>query len=295
MPLRSHGRYDYSAITSRPDYTWPNGKRLAVYIALNLEHFAFGEGLGAQLAPPGGNTPDILNYAWRDYGNRVGVWRMLAEFDRLQLPVAILANSEIYHYCPQVVDAFRARGDEIVGHGRTNSEKQSGMSEEDESQLIREATETIEKYEGVTPKGWLGPWISQSANTPELLITHGYTYVLDWCHDDQVTWLETGKGPLLSVPYPQEINDIPAIMARKVGAAEFADMIVDQLDEMLEQSALQPLVAGIALHAYIVGQPFRLRHLRRALEHVARIREHIWLTRPGNIADHFQGTQFLRK
>ena len=295
MPLRSHGRYDYSPITSRPDYTWPNGKRLAVYIALNLEHFAFGEGLGAQLAPPGGNDPDILNYAWRDYGNRVGVWRMLAEFDRLKLPVAILANSEIYHYCPQVVDAFRARGDEIVGHGRTNSEKQSGLSEDEESQLIHEATDTIQKCEGVTPKGWLGPWISQSSKTPELLKAHGYTYVLDWCHDDQVTRLDTEKGPLLSVPYPQEINDIPAIMARKVGAAEFADMIIDQLDEMLDQSFGQPLVAGIALHAYIVGQPFRLRHLRRALEHVAHIREHIWLTRPGEIADYFQGTQFRRK
>ena len=295
MPLRSHGRYDYSPITLRPDYTWPNGKRLAVYIALNLEHFAFGEGLGAQLAPPGGNDLDILNYAWRDYGNRVGVWRILAEFDRLKLPVAILANSEIYHYCPQVLDAFRARGDEIVGHGRTNSEKQSDLSEDEESQLIQEATDTIQKCEGLTPKGWLGPWISQSSKTPELLKAQGYTYVLDWCHDDQVTRLDTEKGPLLSVPYPQEINDIPAIMARKVGAAEFADMIIDQLDEMLEQSFGQPLVAGIALHAYIVGQPFRLRHLRRALEHVAHIREHIWLTRPGEIADYFQGTQFRRK
>jgi allantoinase len=285
--LRSHGRYHYSAITSRPTYNWPNGKRLAIYIALNLEHFSFGEGLGAQLVPSGGLEPDILNYAWRDYGNRVGVWRMLAEFERLDLPVAVLVNSEIYTYCPEVMEAFRKRGDEVVGHGRTNSERQSTLNREQEAQLIKEVTASIATQEGARPKGWLGPWISESMDTPELLKAEGYKYVLDWCHDDQPTWLETAGGPLLSVPYPQEINDIPAIAVAKVPAGEFACMIIDQLDEMLEQSAGGPLVAGIALHPYLVGQPFRLRHLRRALEHLAGLRDRLWLSRPGAIADHF--------
>src|SRR5215469_3150313 len=124
MALRSHERYRYSPIHARPDYVWPNGTRLAVYIALNLEHFSFGEGLGAQLVPSAGREPDVLNYAWRDYGNRVGVWRMLAEFERLDLPAAVLVNSEIYTYCPEVMEPFRRRGDEVVGHGRTNSERQ---------------------------------------------------------------------------------------------------------------------------------------------------------------------------
>jgi hypothetical protein len=287
MPLPSHGRYDYSPITSRPSYHWPNGKRLAVYIALNLEHFAFGEGLGAQLVPAGGFAPDVLNYTWRDYGNRVGVWRMLIEFERLNLPVAVLVNSEIYPYCPQVMEAFRKRGDEIVGHGRTNSERQSALPVEEETQLIKEVTAAIVEHEGQGPQGWLGPWISESLRTPELLKAAGYEYVLDWCHDDQPTWLKTAHGPLLSVPYPQEINDIPAIAVRHAGAAEFADMIIDQLEEMLLQSSEQPLVAGIALHPYLVGQPFRMRHLRRALEFIAARREQIWLTHPGAIARHF--------
>jgi peptidoglycan/xylan/chitin deacetylase (PgdA/CDA1 family) len=285
--LRGHGRYSYSAITNRPDYHWPNGARLAAYIALNLEHFSFGEGLGAQLVPSGGHEPDILNYAWRDYGNRVGVWRMLAEFDRLELPVAVLINSEIYAYCPQIIEVFRKRGDEVVGHGRTNSERQSSLSCAEEAQLIKEVTATIAAHEGKRPKGWLGPWISESQDTPDLLKSEGYEYVLDWCHDDQPTWLDTSGGRLLAVPYPQEINDIPAIAVAKKPASEFADMIIDQLDELLDQSSEQPLVMGIALHPYLVGQPFRLRHLRRALEHFANLRDRLWLTWPGAIADHF--------
>lgn len=284
MSLRSHGRYTYSPITARPDYSWPDGRRLAVYIALNLEHFAFGEGLGAELAP-GGPHPDVLNYAWRDYGNRVGVWRLLELFDALRFPVSVLVNSSIYDYCPEVMAAFRQRGDEVVAHGRTNSERQGTMAEGEERAMIAEVTQAIEQLEGRKPTGWLGPWISQSHVTPDLLREAGYLYTLDWCADDQPIWFATRSGPLLAVPYPQEINDIPAIAVRRASASEFADMIVDQFDEMREQSTRQPLVCGIALHPYIVGQPFRLRHLRRALQHIDRQRDSIWLTHSGAIAE----------
>lgn len=288
--LPSHNRYPYSAITDRPDYSWPGGKRLAVYIALNLEHFAFGEGLGAELAP-GGGQPNVLNYAWRDYGNRVGVWRMLELFEDLNLPVAVLVNSEIYGYCPEVVAAFRDRNDEIVAHGRTNAERQSDLAEMEEAVLIAETTDTIRQWEGGrSPHGWLSPWIAQSHSTPDLLQEAGYTYLLDWCHDDQPIWFKTRQGRILAVPYPQEVNDIPAIAVRRASAAEFADMIIDNFDEMELQSQHQPLVFGIALHPYIVGQPFRLRHLRRALKHIAQhsaqYSEDIWLTHPGAISQH---------
>ncbi|MBD1873832.1 polysaccharide deacetylase family protein [Nodosilinea sp. FACHB-131] len=289
MPLTHHERYSYSAITQRADYHWPGGRRLAVYIALNLEHFAFGEGLGAELAP-GGPQPDVLNYAWRDYGNRVGVWRLLELFDQLELPVALPVNSAIYDYCPEVVAAFRDRNDEIVAHGRTNSERQSILSEVDEAALIAETMHILTNHEGQPPQGWLGPWIAQSAVTPDLLQEAGYTYLLDWCQDDQPIWFKTRRGRILSVPYPQEINDIPAIAVRRVSAKDFAEMIIDNFDEMLEQSHQQPLVYGIALHPYLVGQPFRLRHLRRALQHIANVARNqpnrVWLTHPGAIAAH---------
>lgn len=284
-PLPHHHRYDYLPITRRRPYAWPKGRGLAVYIAINLEHFAFGEGLGAELAP-GGPPPDVLNFAWREYGNRVGVWRLLELLDELELPCSVLANSTIYEHCPEVIDAFRRRGDEIVGHGRTNAERQGVLTEAAEAELIAEATQRIATTEGAPPRGWLGPWISESAVTPDLLQERGYTYVLDWCMDDQPVWLRTRKGRILSVPYPQELNDIPAIVARRMDAKPFADMIVDNFDEMREQATRMPLVMGVALHPYIVGQPYRLRHLRHALRHVAAHRSELWLTTSGAIADH---------
>lgn len=280
--MQDHDRFDYVPITKRADYSWPKGKRLAVYIGLNLEHFAFGEGLGAELAP-GGPHPDVLNHAWRDYGNRVGAWRMLDLFDQLDLPVSVLANSAMYDHAPDLMAAFRTRGDEVVGHGRTNSERQSTLDPTAEAALIAEATAVLARAEGVAPQGWLSPWIAESHMTPDLLAEAGYGYTLNWCMDDQPVWMRTRAGRLLAIPYPQEVNDIPSIVARKDGAQAFADMIIDNFDEMLAQSARQPLVMGIALHPYLVGQPYRLRALRRALTHVAAHRDGIWLTRSGAI------------
>jgi allantoinase len=286
--MKYHGRYAYSPITKRKVFDWPNGSRLAVYIALNLEHFSFGEGLGAELAPGTRPQPDVLNYSWRDYGNRVGVWYLLDLFKELDLPVAILVNGAIYEYCPEVVVAFRARGDEIIGHGYTNSERQGILERDEEAELIKRSTDILTKHEGKPPKGYLGPWISESSYTPDLLQAAGYEYLLDWAHDDQPVWFKTENGKILSIPYAQEINDIPTIVPNRENAAEFADMIIDQFDEMLSLSKSLPLVFTMSLHPYISGQPFRLKHLRRALKHIKNHSSQIWLTHPGAIADYFK-------
>jgi allantoinase len=287
FPLRTPERFPYSALPSRPLFTWPGNQRLAFYIALNLEHYAFGEGLAENLVP-GMPQPDVLNHSWREYGNRVGAWRLLELFNELKLPVTLLVNSEIYDHVPELIAAFRERGAEVAAHGRTNSESQGGLDQQAERSLIATATETIAHREGKRPVGWLSPWIAETAVTPDLLQEAGYRYVLDWCLDDQPVWLSTREGKILSVPYPQEINDSAAIIGRQVGAAEFGDMIIDQFEEMRRQSEHQPLVMGIALHAMIIGQPFRLRHLRRALEHIASHRDAIWTTTAGAIAHHFE-------
>jgi peptidoglycan/xylan/chitin deacetylase (PgdA/CDA1 family) len=286
FPLRAHGRYPYSAIVDRPAVSWPGGRRLAIYVALNLEHYAFGEGLVEALVP-GIPDPDVLNFSWRDYGNRVGAWRLREALRAAGMPVTLLVNSALYAHCPELVAAFRRDGAEVAAHGRTNSEAQAGLDEDDERVLIREATDTIARHEPRPPAGWLGPWIAETERTPDLLHEAGYAYLLDWCADDQPVWLATRGGRLLAVPYPQELNDSSAIIGRRVGAAEFADMIVDQFEEMLAQSAGQALVMGVALHPYIVGQPFRLRHLRRALDHIAAPRTEVWATTAGAIAAHW--------
>lgn len=289
--LPTHNRFDYQAINQRKPYRWPNGAGLAVYLAFNIEHFAFGEGMGATIGPAS-PQPDVLNYSWREYGNRVGSWRCLELFDSLGLPAAALINTALYDHCPELVAACVARSHELVGHGHTNAERQAAMSEAGEGRLLVQCRARMQQESGQAPAGWLSPWISESLHTPDLLTESGYGYTLNWCHDDQPLPMRTRSGKALwAVPYPQELNDIPMIIARQMDGKDFAQMIIDQLDEMLEQSqagSSAPLVMGIALHPYIVGQPYRLRHLRRALQHVAAARDRgqVWMTTPGDIFRH---------
>ena len=297
--LPDHGRFRYSPITARPGYRWPCDTGLAVYVAINHEHFAFGEGLGASIGPPS-PQPDVLNYSWREYGNRVGAWRCLELLDELRWPAAALINTALYEHCPELVAACVARGDEIVGHGHSNAERQGALAEADERALLAHCRDTIARHtagHGTGPAGWLSPWISESRWTPDLLAETGYRYTLNWCHDDQPVAMQTRSGRTLwAVPYPQELNDIPMIVSRQMDGKDFAQMIVDQFDEMLEQSVRHPrvpLVMGIALHPYIVGQPYRLRHLRRALRHIdaAASAGGVWLTTPGAICTHVAGLE----
>ena len=293
-PLPDHGRFDYLPITRRPRWRWPGGAGLAVYLGFNLEHFAFGEGLGAAIGP-GSPQPDVLNFSWREYGNRVGAWRCLDLFSQLGMPAAALINTALYDHCPELVAACVARGDELVGHGHSNAERQGVLSEPDERALLLHCRQRMLQHSGQAPAGWLSPWISESAHTPDLLAETGYAYTLNWCHDDQPLRMRTRSGtPLWAVPYPQELNDIPMVIARQMDGKDFAQLILDNLAEMLDQTRAPDapaLVMGIALHPYIVGQPYRLRHLRRALQAVAAARDAglVWMSTPGAICRHAAG------
>lgn len=280
--LKTHGRYAYSAIARRPDYTFPEGKRLAVHLSLNVEHFAFGEGLGNDYGTPQAQ-PNTRSYAWRDYGNRVGAWRLLEFADKYGLPLELLINTELYDYCPQMVAAFAARGDEIVGHGRSNSERQGDMSHEQERTAILEATSAIEKHQGAKPAGWLAPYISQTRDSLDLLKEAGYRYMMDWPLDDQPVWFGTRHGRILAIPYAHDLNDSLEAVTRRTPSQVFCENLVDQFDEMLEESRRRPLVMSIVLHSFILGQPHRLRQFRRVIEHILKHRDQIWLARAGEI------------
>jgi len=286
--IPTHSRYRYSSIVSRPDYTWPGGRRLAVYIAINIEAFGYGVGKGVAIAPPDQAQSDSI-YSWRDYGNRVGVWRMFELFDELGLPVEAQMNIAVYDHCPDIPARLRARGDEVLGHGVTNSEEQGKLSEDAERELIARVTSTIQKREGQAPVGWMSPWLSNSAVTLDLLKEAGYRYVMDWTMDDQPIWMRTRSGPILSMPYPIEVNDTRGVVWYHYTSEEFADLIVDQFDEMLAQSARQPLVCPISLHPFVMGRPYRIRRLRQALAHIAQHRDRVWITRPRDICAHVEG------
>jgi len=284
--LPQHSRYDYVPLPERRDYSWPDGKRLAFVITSNVEWFACGAGLGHDPAKTG-EPQTHRNYSWRDYGNRIGIWRLLELFDELRLPAAHNTNSLVYDYAPQIMAAIRKRGDEVVAHGRSNAENLRGLWQPDEERILREVTETIARHEGAPPAGWMSSGAYETAHTLDLLKELGYRYVMDWPMDDQPVWLRTRAGPILSMPYPIELNDSQVVIHRKQDAADFCDMIVDQFDEMIEQCERHPLVMNLSVHTYVFGQPFRLRRLRAALRHCQQhaAAGRVWFTVPREIAE----------
>lgn len=283
--LKSHNRYSYSPITERKPYQWPNGTKLAIFTALNVEAFPFAEGLGVELAP-GQPQPDVVNYSWRDYGNRVGYWRLMELLDEFRIPASVLMNTAIFDECPQIAAAVIKRGDEIVGHGRTNAERQGTMPEDEEKRLISDVVETIREKTGAAPAGWLGPWVSESHVTPDLLQEAGFSYHLDWMLDDQPIWMKTRSGRILSIPYVRPTNDLPLMHRYQITPEQYVDILVDQFDEMLLQSRDTPLVFCLSFHPYFAGHGFRLKHLRRAYKHILSHSDKIWLARTGEIAKH---------
>ena len=281
------GRYPFRPIVNRPAYDWPEGRRVAIYLGVNHEVFDFGGGLGAELAPSQ-TQPDVMNYAWRDYSNRVGAWRLFELFDRLELKTTALLNAAVLDRCPGLAEACRDRGDEIAAHGGTNAKAQGSLGQEEERRLIDDVTEKLAAL-GDRPVGWLGPWISESEATPDLLKAAGYRYVLDWAHDDQPTRMSTRHGDLLSIPYSQEINDLPAVIQRKQEGEGFATMIRDTVEQLLSEADRRPSVLGIALHPYIMGQAHRVPPLARVLTALREADDpRIWWTTAGAIADHVE-------
>jgi allantoinase len=215
LTLPTHNRYDYSCIEKRRDYNWPDGKRLAFYVALNVEEFAFMAGRGNDPYLRTNSPQTQRNYAWRDYGLRVGIWRVFRALEALKLPATILLNSLVCENYPDVVERIKQRGDDVCNHGRTNAERLGDLWEDDEARIIAESTETLTKHFGVRPTGWMGPGAAESRVTADLLKEAGYTHNLGWPVDDQPIWMRTRAGPLLSVPYPMELNDMGTNVLRE--------------------------------------------------------------------------------
>jgi peptidoglycan/xylan/chitin deacetylase (PgdA/CDA1 family) len=284
-PLRRQGRYRYSSIIGRNGFRWPNGARLAVYFALGVEEYSFGEGLTENLVSAGAH-PDVLNSSWRDYGNRVGAWRLLEAFREYRLPLSVLLNSAVCESAPDLVKAAQEQGCELIAHGYSNSDTLQGLSEQQEAEYLRRVARQIQEFSGQAPAGWSSPWIAETERTPDLLQEAGFSYVLDFCMDDQPVWLRTRRGRILAVPYSQEINDSSSVIGRRASAEEFSGMIIDQFDEMRRAREELPLVMSVVIHSFISGQPFRLRALRRALEHILAAGKTLWITQPGEIAKH---------
>ena len=286
--LRSHNRYRYVPITERRPYEWPGGKRLAVFTVVNVEVFPFGEGLGIPIAPAQ-TEPDTVNFSYRDWGNRVGFFRLADLFGEFGFPASMFLNSEVFEHCPQIVSRIRERGDEIAAHGRTNAERQASFPEPEERKAIQEATEVVRKHTGKAPAGWMSPWVAESLVTPDLLQEAGYRYLMEWSADDQPIWMKTRGGRILSIPYPRPTNDLPMMHAYHMNPELYANILIDQFDETLQQSKQMPLSFCLSFHPYLSGHAFRIRQLRRVFQHISRHAGDVWLARTGEIAEHVAG------
>ena len=284
-----HGRFDYSPIADREPLRFPDGARVAVWVIPNIEHFHWDKPSTSVTAVTAHLKPDVLNYSWRDFGVRVGIWRMMEVMERHGVKGTVALNSEVCGQYPRIVEAGNDLGWEWMAHGSTNSVLFNDQSEEEERGIIRDIVSTISDSTGAAPKGWLSPALSESFNTPDILAENGIEYVCNWVNDEQPYAMNVRTGSLISVPYSIEINDIPAFLDRGLGAEEFYRMIVDQFDVLYEDGAASGRVMAICLHPFLIGHAFRAKYLDKALDYITR-RKEVWVTRGGEINDWYRAT-----
>jgi allantoinase len=258
----------YSAIGERPRLALPDGARIVLWVIVNIEEWNPLEPMPRTvLTPPAGGSPmpDIPNWAWHEYGNRVGFWRMLEVLDRFQIRAVLAINGGAIHAYGPIARAALERGWEFMGHGfgQKNMQKVS-----DERADIAKTTDVIRVFSGSRPRGWLGPGLTETWETPDILVEEGYEYVCDWVLDDQPVFLNTRSRPIVSIPYTQECNDVAMMLIQHHTASEYRDRAIDQFDQLYEDSHDSARIMALVVHPYIMGAPHRLRYLREALAHV---------------------------
>jgi allantoinase len=281
--LKDPGRYDYLPLTDRPRITWPNGARVAFWVAPNIEFYELAPPKNPTRTPWARPVPDVLNYSHRDYGNRVGVWRMMETMAKYGVRGSVSLNVALCEHFPDIIEAGNKLGWEWFSHGVYNTRYLYGMDEDQQREIIRDSIETIRKYSGQEMAGWLSPALSNTDETIDLLAEAGIQYTLDLLHDDQPTPLKVRKGRLISVPYSLEVNDVPLLSMRNSSPGRYADILKAQFDQLYEEGAENGMVMCVPLHPFLIGQPHRIGALDEVLAHVTS-HDGVWLCTGREIA-----------
>ena len=263
-------RLAYSPITTRPRLALPNDARMVVWTITNVEEWDATQPMPRTvLTPPAGGSPmpDIPNWCWHEYGNRVGFWRLLSVYDEFGIPGVMNINGSALAAYPDILRAAVERNWEFVGHGFTQRNMQK---EENERADIRKTREVIAEATGAPPRGWLGPGLTETWETPDLLVEEGYDYVADWVLDDQPVWLKTRSKPILNLPYTQECNDVAMMLIQHHKASEYSDRALDQFEQIYADAANSARIMALVVHPYIMGAPHRLKYFRRVLETISK-------------------------
>ncbi len=298
-PMRRYGmdhdRYDWSMLSERPPVSWPGGKPLALWVNVCLQFFPLNQ-QGKPFAVPGGMTmpyPDLRHFSLRDYGNRVGVYRILKALDQHGVRASFAVNSALAQRAPQLLRAVSERGDEILGHGvHMDALHYGGQPVEEERELVRDCLDTLRAASGQAVKGWLSPARNESENTPELLREHGVEYFCDWVNDDMPYPFHTGQGDLWAMPLSNELEDRFVLMNNLHSEQSWLEQVADACDFLLAeaQQTGSGRILALNIHPWLLGQPHRIGKLEQALACITG-RDGVWSAAPGDILAAFNAQQ----
>lgn len=288
-----HDLYDWSMLADRKPVRWPDRKPLALWVNVALQYFPLDQ-KGEPFKPPGGMVtayPDLRHYTLRDYGNRVGVFRVFDALDKLEVTASVAMNTRLALRNPYLLRRVVGRGHELLCHGwDMDTIHHGGMHEAAESKIISRALDELRTASGCDVKGWLSPAKSQSAATPKLLATHGVEYMCDWINDDMPYAFRTAAGEITALPLSTELEDRFIILDNGHSETEYADQIIDACDFLIEEA--ETIGAGrllaLNVHPWMLGQPHRIRMLERVLAHITST-DKVWRASPSEIIAVWRG------
>jgi allantoinase len=288
MKPARYGPFPYSPIIHRAPLQWPNGAQVALWVIPNIEFFALDEKVPPAAGGANVPVPDVPTWSSRDYGNRVGVFRLMDVLDRHGIRGTVALNSELCAEHPAIIEEGNKRQWEWMGHCESNTRRLNAAPPGDEPRVIKNALATIERATGARPRGWLGSGLQETWDTPDLLAAEGCDYVCDWTNDDQPYLMTLDNGQtLVSVPYSHEINDKPAFEKFHRTADQFGEMICRQFDVLYREGAQSGRVMAIAIHPYLTGVPHRIDAFDAALRYIGQ-HERVWKTTGTEIARHYR-------
>ena len=298
MKPSRYGPFKYVPAPMRPKLQWPGGARVALWVNPNIEFFGLDDvmpgNVNERVPRDLAKVPNVRNWSVRDYGNRVGVWRLMQVLTRHGIRASAALNSEVCVHHPEVIAEAVRLGWEFIGHSQTNALRLNEMSPDAERDAIRAALDTIEQASGRRPVGWLGAGLAETWNTLDYLSEAGIRYVCDWVNDDQPYTMDAGKPRIVSLPYSVQTNDVPAYFDMKLSVPEFEAMLCRQFDTLYREGAATGKVMAIAVHPFVTGQPHRIVALDRALDYICSHAD-VWRATGEEIVKQYQRSAFSRE
>jgi peptidoglycan/xylan/chitin deacetylase (PgdA/CDA1 family) len=269
-PMLPRQRTDYSAIVDRPPLRLPGRARLVLWPIVNLEVWDISRPMPRQVlpAPTGASLlPDVPHWSWHEYGMRVGVWRFFDLFRARGIKPTLAINARVCEDYVRVAEEARGEAWEFMGHAY---DQMPIHKHENQRDMINRSMDILERFTGKRPLGWLGPGLTQTYETPELLAAAGVKYIGDWVYDDEPDIIRTANGPLVTLPYTVELNDIAMMIVQHHESDYLLRRAIDAFDRLYEEGEHRAKVMAVAIHPYISGQPHRIKYLEAIYDYAAK-------------------------